>query len=288
MFWDLVQLSGELGVLLWLAAALFWAAATAALASWLGRPGWQGALLGAALPVLGAVALLGLKGVRRARTGDSGPLGARRLPTAWGRSWSRAVFVAVASAAAIATAVATGLRDTEFGVDVGPASNHLWLSARDVGLTTVTIATVVALVVAAAGSWQRPRRWPAVLVAWCGAWWFVWAAGALMVGDTLRVLVDSAGLAAAVSAVVHVGASWTMLLALAGVLLAWSASGLLLVEHSPATTGDVYAAVPWIAPRAMHTPVGPVSENCGSGRGGVPANAGTLPLRTGDPFSGGW
>src|SRR4051812_2807106 len=102
MFWDLLQLSGELGLLLWLAAALFWAAASAALASWLGRPTWQGVLLGAGLLVLGATVLLVLDGVYRARTGRPDSSGAPRPRVAWGRRGYREAVVAVAVASAVA------------------------------------------------------------------------------------------------------------------------------------------------------------------------------------------
>jgi hypothetical protein len=64
----------------------------------------------------------------------------------------------------------------------------------------------------------------------------LWALGALLVGDTLRVLVDSTGLADNVDAVVRVGPSWTMLLALAGVLLAWAA-GVLIRAHRAVPVG---------------------------------------------------
>ena len=73
-------------------------------------------------------------------------------------------------------------------------------------------------------SWRGRAGWAAVAVAWCASWWLLWALAALLVGDTLRVLIDSTGLADAVDAELTVGLSWTLVLALSAVLLGWSAA----------------------------------------------------------------
>lgn len=233
MFWDLLSLTGELGLVMWLATALFWGVAGAALASWIGRPLWQGLLLGAVLPVLGPVVLLIVEAVVR---GGAGTLQRPRVrPRAsWGRPGGREAVVAVSLVAAVGFLVVTGLRDTELGV---AGDVRLVLAIRDVGLTTVTVVTVLVLGAAAVLSWRGPSRWAAVGVAWCASWWVLWALGALLVGDTLRVLVDSSGLADNLDAVVRVGPSWTMLLALACVLLVWAAGVLFRAHRSVSVAG---------------------------------------------------
>ena len=219
MLWDLLSLTSELALVLWLAAAIFWGTAGAALASWLGRPLWQGLLLGAVLPVLGPLLLLTGEAVARRRAGTLLRPTTRQRAT-WGRPGIRQAAIAVSLLTATGLVVVTGLRDTQVGVAGG---FRVALTIRDVGLTTVTMVTLLVLVGSAVLSWRGPSRWAAVAVAWCASWWLLWAVGALLVGGTLRVLADSSGLVDDVDAVVRVGPSWTMLLALACLLLAWSA-----------------------------------------------------------------
>ncbi|MGY1620447.1 hypothetical protein ACI797_27215 [Geodermatophilus sp. SYSU D00691] len=260
MLWDLLALTGELGLLMWFTASLFWALAGGALASWLHRPAWLGALLGAVLLVLGPVVALVFEAVDRGRAGTLGGR-ARRTPASWERRSIRGAVVAVAVLAGAALVAVTGLRDTELGI-VGDA--RVILAIRDVGLTTVTAVTVLVLVVAALVSWFGPRRWVAVAVAWCASWLLLWALGALFVGATLRVLAESTGLADDLGAVVHIGRSWLLLLALAGALLAWS-FGVLVAAHRAG-------------------PAGTPGAGAGAFRG--PAAGLPLPRPAADPFAG--
>ncbi|MGY1738012.1 hypothetical protein [Geodermatophilus sp. SYSU D00684] len=214
MLWDLLALTGQLFLLMWLATAVFWALAGAAVGGALGRPAWQGPLLGAVLPGVGLVVLLVVEIVRH-----GGTAGVRARPAApWRVRGAREAAAGLAVLGAVAVVVVTGLRDTRLAVVTGQVS----FTVRDLGLTTVTGVTVLVLLGAAVLAWRRPSRVAAVAVAWCASWWLLWATGALLVGDTLRVLADSTGLADALDAAVEVGTSWWLLLGVAVALLAWS------------------------------------------------------------------
>jgi hypothetical protein len=226
MVWDLLSLTGDLALLMWLAAAVFWGLAGGALASWLGRSIWRGAALGAALPIVGAVVQLVRAGIRRGTAGTPG--GALRPRPSWPGLLARVGVATVAVLAAAALVVVTDLADTHLGV---AGVTRLSLTVRDVGLATVTVVTVVVLAIAAVVSWLRPSRAAAVAVAWCASWWLLWGLAAMLVGDTLRVLVDSTGLADAVDAEFTVGLSWTLVLAVAAVLLVWSAAVIVLADR---------------------------------------------------------
>lgn len=294
MLWDLLSLTSELGLVMWLAAAVFWSAAGAALASWLGRPLWQGWLLGAVLPVLGPLVLLIGEATARGRAGTLlRPTGRQRAT--WGGPWVRAAVVAVPLLAAIGIAVVTGLRDTELGVAGGL---RVVLTIRDVGLATVTVVTVLVLVGTAVLSWRGPSRWAAVAVAWCASWWVLWALGALLVGGTLQVLADSSGLAGDLHAVVRVGPSWTMLLALACLLLAWTAA-VLYGAHRVVPSEHAGTRAPGLRPGTasseMTAPRSPALDDRsapawrpGPVPPGDPFTRPADPLtRPADPFSGG-
>lgn len=276
MLWDLLSLTGELGLVMWLAAALFWGLAGTALASWLGRPLWLGLLLGAVLPILGPVVLLIVEAIARGRAGTLGRP-ALRPRASWGRRGAREAAVAVSVLAAIGLVVVTGLRDTELGVG---GDVRLVLAIRDVGLTTVTVLTVLVLGGAAVLSGRGPSRWAAVAVAWCASWWVLWALGALLVGDTLRVLAESSGLADDLDAVVRVGPSWTVLLALACILLAWTA-GVLLLAHRAVPVG-----IP-VAGAGTPTPY-PGTAFPGTAFSGTAATGLPEPRPAADPFTPTW
>ena len=283
MLWDLLSLTGELFGLLWLATAVFWGLAGAALAATLGRPVRQGLLLGAALPVIGPVVLLVVDVVRRGGTADL----RGRLPGPWPGRGARGTAVALAVLGAVAVVVVTGLRDTRLAV----ASGAISLTVRDLGLATVTGVTVLVLLAAAALAWRRPSRIAALAVAWCASWWLLWAAAALLVGDTLRVLADSTGLADALDASVQVGTSWWLVLGLSVVLLAWSAALLLTGTRSgvpaPLATGLPQPAVP--LPRAAGDPFAtPFPGTAGPAWGALPGSGApaTGPFAARDPSEG--
>ncbi|PRY39409.1 hypothetical protein LY71_12179 [Geodermatophilus tzadiensis] len=298
MLWDLLSLTGQLFGLLWLATAVFWGLAGAALAATLGRPAWQGLLLGAAVPVIGPAVLLVVDVVRRG--GTAGLHG--RLPGPWPARGAREAAVALTVLGAVAVVVVTGLRDTRLAV----ASGAISLTVRDLGLATVTGVTVVVLLAAAALAWRRPSRIAALAVAWCASWWLLWAAAALLVGDTLRVFADSTGLADALDASVQVGTSWWLVLGLSVVLLAWSTVLLLTGNRSgvpaplmtglpqpgvplPHAAGDPFAS-PF--PRAVGPPASrfPRSSDPFTGAADLfagPADPFTGPAGT-RPGSGGW
>ncbi|MGY1730325.1 hypothetical protein ACI798_02300 [Geodermatophilus sp. SYSU D01045] len=279
MLWDLLALTGQLFLLMWLATAVFWGLAGSSVAAALGRPAWQGLLLGAVLPGVGLVVLLVVDVVRH---GGTAGVRARPAPP-WQRRRARETAAALAVLGAVAVVVVTGVRDTRLAVVTGEVS----FTVRDLGLTTVTGVTVLVLLGAAVLAWRRPSRIAAVAVAWCASWWLLWAAGALLVGDTLRVLADSTGLADALDAAVEVGTSWWLLLGVSVALLAWSAAllltGALRRVPEPLTPSLPQPGLP--LPRAGADPfAGPAGPAWGTLPG---ATAAPAPFAgPADPFAG--
>ncbi|MGY1726808.1 hypothetical protein ACI79J_07530 [Geodermatophilus sp. SYSU D01062] len=280
MLWDLLALTGQLFLLMWLATAVFWALAGVAVAGALGRPAWQGLLFGAVLPGVGLVVLLVVEVVRH-----GGTAGVRARPAApWRVRGAREAAAGLAVLGAVAVVVVTGLRDTRLAVVTGQVS----FTVRDLGLATVTGVTVLVLLGAAVLAWRRPSRVAAVAVAWCASWWLLWAVGALLVGDTLRVLADSTGLADALDAAVEVGTSWWLLLGVAVALLAWSTAlvvtGVRGRVPEPLTPGLPQPGLP--QPRAGADPFAPRAPFAAPDPFAGPADpfAGPGPR----PGSGGW
>lgn len=296
MISDLLGLIGRLVLVLWLATAIFWAVAGAALASWLRRPIWLGLLLGAALPVVGPLGLLIAGLVRRARSGSHAPHGREPVPVPY-----RATAAGTAVVLAVALWWVTGRPDTEAGIG---ANHTIDLAVRDLGLWTATFGTVLVLLAAAAASWFWRSRWPAVMVAWCAAWWLVWSLGVLNVGGTLETLLRTAKVSGVAPAHVRVGASWWLVAALAVLLLVWSGSALFTVHRQHALGGTAVGVAPILPgiglPSAQpgfglptaQTGFGLPSPRPGLGQPtaqpgtGLPAGEPVRPPA--DPFSSGW
>ena len=286
MIGSLITLAGELAMVVWLVSAVFWAVASTALGSWLGRPWWQGALLGAVLVPLGPVVLLTMAGFARSRRKAQGLPHPGGTPVAWNSHLPRWLLASGAVLMAAVLVWVTGLPDTRLGFG---DRRTMDLAIRDVGLTAVTLASVIALAAAAAVTIWRPTRWAAVAVSWCGAWWLLWSLAALLIGDTLRVLVASARATTAVPLVVRVGVSWSLLFALSVLLVAWSAALLLVTLRGGPARPERMPPARWVggahaAPAAM-----PASRPASSPALPAPQSvslAGAEPFA--DPFADGW
>jgi hypothetical protein len=273
---NLVSLAGALGLVIWLVAAVFWALAGAALASWLGRPWWHGALLGAVLLPVGPVVLLVAAGLARSRRTAMGAPHPVRPAATWHSHLPRWTVAAAALALAVVLVWVTGRPDTRLGLGEG---RQMDLAIRDVGLTSVTLVSGIVLVAAAAVSAWRPTRWAAVAVAWCGAWWLLWSLAALLVGDTLRVLVASTHATSAVPLVVRVGLSWSLLLGVSALLLTWSVAVLAAAARRQPAAQRI-AAAPGRA-------VGSLPASGATSTTALPPAAPAHPVIE-DPFADGW
>lgn len=237
LFGNLLELLGQLALIALLATLVFWVLAGIALSAMTGHPRWVGAATGL-LPGIGALGLtVHWVAVRRPRGTSTGP----RRAEPWSSGWLRALGVGPAAVFAVALGVALVQEDTRVRI-LDQAS--FGLSIGELGLGFLGVVSVLVLAACAAICWRRPSVLAAVAAAWIGAWWMVWGAGILLVGDALRTLVAATGDLGGAVASVQVGSSWAVVGVLGSLAVAWSVLVLVFAARPTGVGATGWPAAP--------------------------------------------